>query len=92
MDGTVIAVLISAAASACIGILSQVQHSRCTKINLCFGCFSCDRTIDRDADAPAPTPEEQKAVELSTLSHTLDNIGDGLEQPQQFRRGYEEDF
>lgn len=44
-DLGLIAVLITTTASAIIGLISQIQHSRCTNISCCGGMFSCDRQV-----------------------------------------------
>ena len=50
-DPVLIPAILSLSFSGVIGIISQVQHSRCTEIN-CLGC-SCIRRVPRD-------PEEQE--------------------------------
>lgn len=52
MDGATIAVLVSAASAGCVSILSQVQHSKCTKISCCFGLGNCERDVRNDSDEP----------------------------------------
>jgi hypothetical protein len=42
---TAIAVLITTCASACIGVISQIQHSRCVKLRVCFGMCECARKV-----------------------------------------------
>lgn len=50
VDLSLVAVLITTSASALIGVISQIQHSRCTQINLC-GLFSCTRSVP-DVEEP----------------------------------------
>ena len=54
MDLSLVAVLITTSASAIIGIISQIQHSRCTSISCLGGLFSCTRNV--------PNVEEPTAV------------------------------
>ena len=84
-----IAVLISSASAAFIGILSQVQHSKCTKINLCFGCFQCDRTVDNVVDGEegegggGEDADKKKGgvVELSQIEKSLAQAAKGSHHP-----------
>ena len=45
-DPVLIPAILSLSFSGIIGIISQIQHSRCTEIN-CLGC-SCIRRVPRD--------------------------------------------
>lgn len=57
-----IAVLITTISSAFIGIISQIQHSRCVKLKVCWGMCDCVRNVP---DVEEPT------VELQTNSSHL---------------------
>lgn len=63
MDGATIAVLVSAASAGCVSILSQVQHSKCTKISCCFGLGNCERDVRNDNDEP---PDNTDAAPVPT--------------------------
>ena len=54
MDLAGIAVLITTIAGACIGVISQIQHSRCVKLRVCWGMCDCTRTVP---DVEEPTVE-----------------------------------
>ena len=47
-DPVLIPAILSLSFSGVIGIISQIQHSRCTEIN-CLGC-SCIRRVPRDEE------------------------------------------
>lgn len=47
-DPVLIPAILSLSFSGIIGIISQMQHSRCTEIN-CLGC-SCIRKVPRDEE------------------------------------------
>tara|TARA_R110000772_G_scaffold104126_3_gene205439 strand:+ start:2059 stop:2259 length:201 start_codon:yes stop_codon:yes gene_type:complete len=49
-----IAVLITTISSAFIGIISQIQHSRCVKLKVCWGLCDCIRNVP---DVHEPTVE-----------------------------------
>lgn len=53
-DLSLVAVLITTCATAVIGIISQIQHSRCSTIKLCGGLVSCNREVP---DVIEPTIE-----------------------------------
>lgn len=61
MDGATIAVLVSAASAGCVSILSQVQHSKCTKISCCFGLGNCERDIKNDNNEPPDNTDADPA-------------------------------
>lgn len=46
-----ISVLIITCSTAVIGIISQIQHSRCTKLDVFCGLCSCTRAVP-EADEP----------------------------------------
>ena len=48
-DLSLVAVLITTSASAAIGIISQIQHSRCTQLSFC-GLCSCVRNVPDDVE------------------------------------------
>ena len=48
---TGIAVLITTVSSAVIGIISQIQHSRCVKLRVCWGMCDCVRNVP-DVEEP----------------------------------------
>mgnify|MGYP003649868301 FL=1 len=54
LDLAGIAVLITTVAGACIGVISQVQHSRCVKLKVCWGMCDCIRNVP---DVEEPTVE-----------------------------------
>ena len=62
-DLSLVAVLITTCASATLGIISQIQHSRCTQLNLFCGLCSCTRKV--------PDVEEDE-VSLSDLQVKTD--------------------
>lgn len=51
VDLSLVAVLITTSASALIGVISQIQHSRCTQLSLCGGFFNCVRKVP-DVEEP----------------------------------------
>ncbi len=55
-DPVLIPAILSLSFSGVIGIISQIQHSRCTEIN-CLGC-SCIRRV----------PEEQEQEPITNLT------------------------
>ncbi len=59
---TGIAVLITTVSSAFIGIISQIQHSRCTKLIVCWGMCDCVRNVP---DVEEPTVELNNANEVT---------------------------
>lgn len=61
-DLGLIAVLITTSASAVIGMISQIQHSRCTNIRCCGGMFSCDRQVPIE-------PENMVELENNNLTN-----------------------
>ena len=63
-----VVLLITAASSACVGILSQIQHSKCVHIKFCWGCWTCTRRIPTDDDESHPQPQP---IELKNLEQRL---------------------
>ena len=51
---TAISVLVTTCAAAAIGLISQIQHSRCTTIEFGCGLFRCTRHVP---DVEEPTVE-----------------------------------
>lgn len=51
LDLAGIAVLITTVAGACIGVISQIQHSRCVKLRVCWGMCDCIRSVP-DVEEP----------------------------------------
>lgn len=49
-----VSVLIITCSTAVIGIISQIQHSRCSQLNLFCGLCSCTRNVP---DVQEPTVE-----------------------------------
>ena len=45
---TSISLLITTCAAAIVAIITAVQNSRCTKINMC--CITCDRSLTEETD------------------------------------------
>jgi hypothetical protein len=68
-DLSLLAVLITTCATAVIGIISQIQHSRCSKIKCCGGLISCTREVPDVVE-----PE----VDLSEIKNDIDNNVLGL--------------
>ena len=54
-DPVLIPAILSLSFSGIIGIISQIQHSRCTEIN-CLGC-SCIRRVPRDEEEKDETTQ-----------------------------------
>lgn len=54
VDFSSVSVLIITCSTAIIGIISQIQHSRCSTIKLCGGLVSCNREVP---DVIEPTVE-----------------------------------
>ena len=44
-DLAAVAVLVTTVSGACIGVISQIQHSRCVKLKICFGLCTCTRSV-----------------------------------------------
>jgi len=65
---SLVAVLITTCATAIIGIISQIQHSRCTHIKCCGDIVSCDREVDNSIE---PTVDLN---EISTLGNERNNL------------------
>ena len=49
---TSISVLITTAAAAAIGLISQVQHSRCTSLDIGCGLIRCVRSVPDVEEEP----------------------------------------
>ena len=49
-----VAVLITTVAAACIGVISQIQHSRCVKLKVCWGMCDCTRSVPDVQEAVVP--------------------------------------
>lgn len=54
VDLSAVSVLIITCSTAVIGIISQIQHSRCSQLNLFCGMCSCTRNVP---DVMEPTVE-----------------------------------
>ena len=54
VDFSSLSVLIITCSTAVIGIISQIQHSRCSELNLFCGMCSCTRNVP---DTMEPTVE-----------------------------------
>jgi len=52
-----ISVLITTVSSAVIGVISQIQHSICVKLRVCFGLCDCVRSVP-DVEEPTVELEE----------------------------------
>jgi len=59
MDPLIFPTVLSLSFGGIIGIISQIQHSRCTEIN-CWGCF-CKRKI------PEEEQEEKPIINLQDI-------------------------
>ena len=44
-DLAAVAVLVTTVSGACIGVISQIQHSRCIKLRLFWGMCDCIRNV-----------------------------------------------
>ena len=66
MDPLIFPTVLSLSFGGIIGIISQIQHSRCTEIN-CWGCF-CKRKIhEEDEENPMMNlPEMPQVTEVIT--------------------------
>ena len=60
MDALVWPTLLSLSFGGIIGIISQIQHSRCTEIN-CWGC-NCKRQVHKEEDT-------KPMVDLQEIQH-----------------------
>lgn len=59
VDYMSLTVLITALSGACIGIISQIQHSRCLKLRVCYGMCECVRKVP-DVEEPTITIGNQQ--------------------------------
>tara|TARA_R100001244_G_C5128748_1_gene125277 strand:- start:378 stop:590 length:213 start_codon:yes stop_codon:yes gene_type:complete len=57
VDLSLVAVLITTCAGACIGLISQIQHSRCSSISCGWGLVSCTRTVP-EIEEPSASLED----------------------------------
>lgn len=70
MDPTSLAILISTGSAALVAVLSQIQHSKCITMNLCFGCIKCTRGI------------QNSAVEMQDIEKNLESITNDATQAE----------
>lgn len=61
-----IAVLITTVSSAFVGVISQIQHSRCVKLRVCWGACECVRNVP---DVEEPTVELEQLQSSSSHSN-----------------------
>lgn len=65
MDPLILPTILSLSFGGIIGIISQIQHSRCTEIN-CWGC-SCKRKIhEEDEETPALNLQDMNLPDVIT--------------------------
>jgi hypothetical protein len=64
MDPLIWPTVLSLSFGGIIGIISQVQHSRCTEIN-CWGCM-CKRKLQEDEEENKPIINLQENTEVIT--------------------------
>ncbi len=57
VDLSSVSVLIITCSTAVIGIISQIQHSRCSNLNLCCGLCSCVRKVPDEYEEPVELNE-----------------------------------
>ena len=69
-DLGLVAVLITTCASAVVAIISQIQHSRCERIYICWGLFECARKVPGD---DVIDPEEINTEEINEQLHDINN-------------------
>ena len=62
MDYLLFPTILSISIQGLIGIISQIQHSRCSEIRGC--CFECKREVPRE---PLDKPDRQSPVELQEI-------------------------
>ncbi len=67
-DLGLVAVLITTCASAVVAIISQIQHSRCERINICWGLFECARKVPGD---DVIEPEDINTEEINDQLHDI---------------------
>ncbi len=63
MDPLILPTILSLSFGGVIGIISQIQHSRCTEIN-CWGCM-CKRKINENED------EDKSLVNLQDITDVI---------------------
>ena len=63
-----ISVLITTISAGCIGIISQIQHSRCVKLRICFGLCDCVRNVP-DVEEPTVSLEKINKEALPLNPH-----------------------
>lgn len=57
VDLSSVSVLIITCSTAVIGIISQIQHSRCSSLNLFCGLCSCVRKVPDEYEEPVELNE-----------------------------------
>ena len=60
MDPLIWPTVLSLSFGGVIGIISQIQHSRCTEIN-CWGCF-CKRKLQEEEEQTKPIINLQDVI------------------------------
>jgi len=58
MDYLLLPTLLSLSVQGVIGIISQIQHSRCTEIRGC--CFECKRQLPKEDEKPIEEVEARQ--------------------------------
>ena len=66
-DLSLVAVLITTCATAVIGIISQVQHSRCSRIKCCGGLISCHREVPDVVEPSVDLSEIKKDMDTNNV-------------------------
>jgi hypothetical protein len=52
--------IVTISSAALASVLLVLFKSRCSKISLCWGLWSCDRVVQEESDSePGPEPEPQ---------------------------------
>ena len=57
--------ILTVGAAALCSLLMVLFKSRCSKISLCWGIFSCNRVVKDDDDEPEPDKPKPIANEVS---------------------------
>ena len=60
--------LITITASAIASVLLVLFKSRCKKISICYGLFSCDRVVQSDSE---DEEEQKKLTKTKTIKEAL---------------------
>ena len=68
--------ILTVGAAALCSLLMVLFKSRCSKISLCWGIFSCNRVVKDDDDEPDPGKQEPKPAtnEVASASQPAEAI------------------